>query len=341
MRKLLAILCLFSSLVLSAADKGELKRYLPTVHGTFRGLFEQSTVRAENRFEVRMARLSATGYVLPWADYYVQLDLCDRGKLKVLDVYVTLHPGKNLKIMAGQMRVPFSVTASRAPHAYYFANRAFAGKIYGNLRSVGVKAGYTFAGTKIYTEGGIFNSTDMTDHSGWNTALTYSIKANWTAPYGFRPELGFMSRVPGGTAKGVRINQVNASLSWHDSHWYVEGEYTHRHYCGKSFDPGNVLTVFADYGFGVRSAWVNRLSFQGRLDMMDDTSNGQRNADGILTTNYPACKRLTVGATASYVASPVHVDFKLNYEQYFYDEGRKAPSLGDDSKLVGALILYF
>lgn len=338
--RLLVFALLLCAFLRPAAGENELKRYLPSVHGTFRGLFEQSTVKNESRFQVRMARLSAKGYVLPFADYFVQADLCDRGKFKILDVFVTLHPTDNLSVMAGQMRVPFSATASRAPHDYYFANRAFAGKIYGNLRSAGVKAGYQFPKQGLYFEGGVFNGTDMTDHSGWNNSLTYSVKANWTRS-GFKPELAFMSRRPGGTDKGVRINQYNASLSWKDSHWFIEGEYILRHYTDRSFSDSQVLTVYADYGFAVRSKWVNRCSFQARLDAMSDMSNGILNESGLLTTTIPGCKRATVGATASYNASPVHLDFKLNYEQYFYSSGVKAPSPGDDSKLVGALILYF
>ena len=41
--------------------------------------------------------------------------------MKILDAYISVSPAKGLKLMAGQMRVPFSVSASRAPALYYFA----------------------------------------------------------------------------------------------------------------------------------------------------------------------------------------------------------------------------
>ena len=48
-------------------DKEELetKDYLPEIHGTIRTKFEYQTEMAASRFEVRNARISITGNVLP------------------------------------------------------------------------------------------------------------------------------------------------------------------------------------------------------------------------------------------------------------------------------------
>ncbi len=313
--------------------------YIPAFHGTFRAFYEMSTATGESRFMVRNARLAAGGNVLPIASYFLQVDLCDRGRMKILDAYISVSPAKGLKLMAGQMRVPFSVSASRAPALYYFANRPFVAKHFGNLRAVGVKAGYTLPSMPLYFEGGVFNGTDMSDHTGWNKHLTYSVKANYTSSFGLKPEIGFMSRLPG--SEGVRINQLNASLSWKGAGWYIEGEYGYRHYTGKSHKASHAYSIFADYGFPLRSRIVNRWSFQARFDGLTDASNGKFNSEGKLETTWPACRRITVGTTASYLAGRVHCDFRINCEQYFYSSKEAAPDPADNNKLVAALILYF
>ena len=52
-------------------DKEELetKDYLPEIHGTIRTKFEYQTEMAASRFEVRNARISITGNVLPIVAY--------------------------------------------------------------------------------------------------------------------------------------------------------------------------------------------------------------------------------------------------------------------------------
>lgn len=312
--------------------------YLPQFHGTFRAMYEKSTVSGDNRFLVRNARLMAGGKILPIAEYFFQVDLCDRGKIKILDAYIGVSPFKGFKVMAGQERVPFSIGASRAPALYRFANRPSMCKEFGNLRAAGVKIGYTIPKTRLYIEGGAFNGTDMTDHSGWNRSLTYSVKANYSTG-GFLPQICFMSRKPG--LEGVRINQADASLTFQNSSWFIEAEYCYRTYTGNSHEPSHGYNFEIDYGFPVKSAIVNRWSFQGRFDGITDASNGIRNEDGLLTDTYIGHNRLTVGTTASYIKGQLHCDFRINYEQYFYSGSRKAKSVSDDNKLVAALVLYF
>jgi len=345
MRKyLILLLALMSVQLMHAADSTAVKTisipssYIPKFHGTFRAFFEQSTATGDSRFLVRNTRLSAGGKVLPVAEYYFQVDLCDRGKIKILDAYIGVTPFKGFKLMAGQARVPFSVGASRVPAQYHFANRAAMCKDFGNLRAAGVKIGYTVPRTKLYIEGGAFNGTDMTDHSGWNRSLSYSVKANYKAG-DLMPQLCFMSRKPG--PKDVRINQADASLTFQNSSWFIEAEYCYRTYTGGSHKASHGYNFEIDYGFPVKSTIVNRLSFQSRFDGITDASDGVRNEAGVLTDNYLAHNRLTIGTTASYVKGPVHCDFRINYEQYFYTDDRKAKSTSDDNKLVAALVLYF
>ena len=93
-------------------DKEELetKDYLPEIHGTIRTKFEYQTEMAASRFEVRNARISITGNVLPIVAYKAEIDLSDEGQIKMLDAYARLFPIKDLTVTAGQMRVPFTPT---------------------------------------------------------------------------------------------------------------------------------------------------------------------------------------------------------------------------------------
>ena len=50
-------------------EKMETKDYLPEVHGTIRAKYEYQTTMGAGRFEVRNARISVTGNVLPIVAY--------------------------------------------------------------------------------------------------------------------------------------------------------------------------------------------------------------------------------------------------------------------------------
>ena len=87
-------------------EKMETKDYLPEVHGTIRAKYEYQTTMGAGRFEVRNARVSVTGNVLPSVAYKAEIDLSDEGQIKMLDAYARLFPTKGLTVTAGQMRVP-------------------------------------------------------------------------------------------------------------------------------------------------------------------------------------------------------------------------------------------
>lgn len=310
--------------------------FIPTVHGTFRADYELSTDNGESRFQVQNARITATGAPLEFLDYFLQVDFCAAGKVKPLDVFITLHPDSHWKIFAGQMRVPFSAESTRLPRDYYFVNTAMV-QNYGNLRAVGVKVGYNFPGTPLYTEGGVFNSSDMEAHTAWNDGMTYGIRLNATT-HGWHPEVAFMSRIPGGTGAGVRVNMANASLAWTSAHWFVEGEYIYRTYTGNSHPATHVYSIYADYSHHMSSRMFNRWSVQARFDGQTDGATGIYNAEHEVVTNVPSRRRVTVGATVSHRSS-VRLDFRVNYEQYFY--GHTSLSHPDPSRLLAGVMFYF
>ena len=322
----------------SVTESSDWLKYVPKVNGIFRGQFQQSTTDGESRFRVRNVRLRVNGYVMPMVDYLVQVDLCDKGKMKILDAYIKLKPAEGLAIMMGQERVPFSVESTRLPSEYHFTDISLVGK-FGNLRSAGIKAGYRFANFPLYIEGGVFNSSDLDNHAVWHHALTYSIKANYKAKCGLRPEVAFMSRVPGTT--GMRINQYNGSLSWGNGNWFIEGEYIMRLYTQGEHRTSHAYNFFVDYGWPVNWKWAQRMSVQARFDGMTEAISGLFIDDEPTDDLMPERKRVTLGTTASYVNGRAHLDFRLNYEKYFYKSSVKDINPNDDDKLVASMILYF
>lgn len=315
--------------------------FLQKVNGTFRGFYQWSTATGQSRFTVRNARLSLSGAVLPKLDYYMQVDFCDAGSIRLLDVYARVKPAEGATVMLGQMRVPFSAAATRAPRDYYFADVELTA-VFGNLRSVGVKGSYTIPGSfPLYIEGGVFNATDRSNHNVWQSALTYGVKTNVRLG-GFRPEVAFMSRVPGARDKAVRINMLNASLSWSCGGFFAEGEYIMRHYTGHSFDTSHAYSVFASWRWPVTLPMADALSAQLRFDGLTDASTGVLNTDRTLDNDIAGRRRLTVGATAHYSYRGVGAKFMLNFEQYFYNDHRNINiSAADNSKLVAGLVVWF
>ena len=116
----------------------------PQVHGTLRGKYEYQPEDKKGRFEVRTARVSFDGNVSPVVSYKAEIDLCDEGKIKMLDAYTRIKPFDGFQFTIGQERVPFTIDAHRSPHQQYFANRSFIAKQVGNVRDVGAEVGYQF-----------------------------------------------------------------------------------------------------------------------------------------------------------------------------------------------------
>ena len=87
-----------------------------TIGGTIRSKYEYQTEEGEGRFEVRTARINVVGNVTPQVSYKAEIDLCDEGKIKMLDAYTRIKPWKTLQFTIGQERVPFTIDAHRSPH---------------------------------------------------------------------------------------------------------------------------------------------------------------------------------------------------------------------------------
>lgn len=153
----------------------EKNSYLPEIHGTIRAKYEFEPPINEGRFEIRNARLSVEGKIVPIIRYKAEIDLSDEGAIKMLDAYVRIQPVKPLKITVGQMRVPFTIDAHRSPHLQFFANRSFIAKQAGNVRDVGAAVGWTLGrAVPVSLEGGIFNGSGLTNQKISGLKITIS-----------------------------------------------------------------------------------------------------------------------------------------------------------------------
>lgn len=314
-KTVMALLCASIMIMGTNAEAQEAEKvnYMPNIHGVLRPRVEWATGSGEYRFSVRNARVSVDGQVARSISYYVNADFCDRGKIKILDVWARLGIVDGLSVQAGQFRMPFGVDVARGPFTYYFSNRSFMGKQMCNFRAVGMKLSYKLPAAPLTVEAGIFNPTTIGDHSGWNKKLAYSAKAFYRIGH-VTLTTGFMSVLP----DGVRANMVDGCVSWSAGRWIVEGEYLYKRYTDNDYKPCHGYNLFADYHMPIKAGVFNRLSFQGRWDGMTGHAT-HHEPDGSLSTGDAARNRITLGTTISYIRSKnMFVDLRLDYEKYLY-----------------------
>lgn len=334
---LLAVSVALPALGVIAGEKNDKETVdrIPKLHGVFRGRYEGEWPDYRQRFQVRNARVSLEGKVLPQLDYYMRVDLCDRGSMKFLDAWARWKFSPEFALKAGRFRVPFGVDAFRGPGGYIFANRSFIGKTMANIRQVGVEGGYYGKSIPLTVEAGVFNSAGSSDQDVWQKDLDYAVKASYSIG-NVTLSGSFLSMKP----SGVRMNIVDGSVSWSYSTLTVEGEYQHLDYCGDLYKDVNAWLAFVSYGVPVNWHPFNLWSFHGRFDAMTDHSRGALNPDGLLTTDDAARRRVTAGTSLACNIKKVKFEIILDYEKYFYDSDVKAPQ-GESDKIVAELVVRF
>ncbi len=337
MKKLLTI-CASAAIALCAGaqDKEASISYMPHFHGTVRSRFEYATESGDYRFQVRNARFSIDGSITKEISYFINTDLCDRGKMKILDAWAKMEFVPNLSLQAGQFRMPFGVDPFRAPHQYYFANRSFIGKQMCNYRAVGAMLIYNFSKLPLKLEAGAFNPYTIGDHAVWEKAIAAAGKATLSAG-----NMKFSAGASSIRPSGKRANLLGASASWSHARWIVEGEYMHKHYVNNAFKKAHAYSVFSSYQMPVKAGIFNRLSFQGRFDGITDHSDAIPDENNCLTLTDPARNRVTVGGTLTTMkAKNMYFDFRVDYEKNFYLHNVKAsPEYAD--KIVAEMVLRF
>lgn len=320
-----------------AAFSQDKSGYVPAIHGTIRAKYEYEPPIEKGRFEIRNARLSVEGKVIPIVRYKAEIDLSDEGSIKMLDAYIRLQPEERLKFTFGQMRVPFTIDAHRSPHLQYFANRSFIAKQVGNVRDVGASASWTFGHKIPFTiEGGIFNGSGLTNQKNyWTDDLNFSFKTYMVIARQFNITLSCQKARAG----DVNVMMYDAGAYWENDRWHVEAEYLRKHYSHACFKSVNAIDAFASYRLPLKKG-MTALSFLGRYDYMSDHSNGSKDENGNLVTNDPERHRLTGGVTMSLGKKNLQADIRLNYEQYFYAQS-VTPAISEQNKIVLEFVVHF
>ncbi|MBV1678714.1 porin [Bacteroides stercoris] len=318
-------------------EKLESKDYLPEIHGTIRGKYEYQTTMGAGRFEVRNARVSVTGNVLPIVAYKAEIDLSDEGSIKMLDAYARLFPAKGLTVTAGQMRVPFTIDAHRSPHQQYFANRSFIAKQVGNVRDVGITLGYTLpTDLPITIEGGLYNGSGLTNQKEWHKEVNYSAKAQFLFTKGLNLTLSIQSIQP----EEIRVQSYDIGAYYESDRFHIEAEYLYKQYSDNAFKDVQAVNTFINYDLPLRKVF-NKMSFLLRYDMMTDQSDAKTTDEetgALVTTDYKR-QRLTGGITFS-LSKAFRTDLRLNYEKYFYTNSSIAKESEQD-KIVLELMVRF
>lgn len=319
------------------ADESEVD-LTPKFHGTVRGKYEYQPEDGAGRFEVRNARFSVSGNVTHAVEYKLEVDLCDEGKIKMLDAYTRLSPNDWFKFTIGQMRVPFTIDAHRSPHQRFFANRSFIAKQVGNVRDVGMAMGFDFKlGVPMKLEGGIFNGSGLTNQKDfWTSEVNYSGKLSMFFPKGFNLVLSMQKVDP--DIYDVMMYDVGAFYHNHGLH--VEAEFLYKTYQDGLFDDVCAFNSFVFYDIPLKEdGLLKKITPLVRFDMMDDHSDGMRydasgeeSTAGTLIINDYARSRITGGLTFS-LSKPFISDIRLNYEHYFYKDGG-IPQISEKNKIV-------
>jgi hypothetical protein len=311
--------------------------YKPEVHGTIMGKVEYQTGMSAYRFQLRNARVSLSGKVLPIVSYKAEIDFCDEGTMKILDAYARVTPLKGFDITIGHMRVPFTIDAYRSPHLQYFGNRSFIAKQVGNLRDAGLMLGYKIGEqTELSIDAGLFNGSGLSNQKEWNKSLSYSAKAQLLINKQWNFTLATQSLTP----KETRINALNAAVYYESSRIHIEGEYVYRSYTHNAYSNVHAFDGFVAYHIPLKKVF-NRLSILARYDMMTDQSDGKsrdEESGALITTDYKR-QRITGGITLA-MSKAIHTEIRLNYEKYFYAKNSIAKESEQD-KIVLALMLRF
>lgn len=345
------ILVAFLTFVFAAAANAQ-TQYLPQIHGILRGKFEYQTGMEKGRFEVRNARLSASGKLPLRSEYKLEVDLCDESSIKMKDAWVRLNPWKTLRLTVGQQRMPFSIDAHRNPSAQYFANRSFIAKQVGDMRDVGFQVGCDIINKEnrkvLSLDAGVFNGSNLdSQKSAWFSSPAYSARIQYFP-------IKQLAIVP--SVQHQQIAERKASYTSLDfgtyyeaGGWHVEAEYLHKFYAKDAFSDCSAVDVMVIYKHKLKSekSFVESISFLGRYDWMQDHSSGKsgftKDSSGtttsVLALTDAERHRMTLGTTL-HIRNPYFpTDLRVNYEKYWYPHGRAKES--EQDKAVCELMIKF
>ena len=288
-------------------EKMEKRDYIPEIHGTIRAKYEYSPTINKQRFQVRNARLSITGNVLPIVAYKAEIDLSDEGRMRMLDAYARVFPYEGIQVTLGQMKIPFSTENLRSPHNMYFANRSFIAKQVTGLRDVGLLLGYELKeGFPFQILGGVYNGTGLDEQKEWQTHFNYALRAVFTPVSWLNVALNYESVQP----ETLRMNLYDASAFANFYGFHVEAEYLYKSYAGGVFTPTQAFVAFACYDLSLPKVFSS-ISFLVRYDMMTDNHLGYLSTEGTREVDDVHRQRMTYGVTLRFGKKNL-VDMRIN-----------------------------
>ena len=338
MEKILSTLFIAFYTIGVDAQNIQWKDYMPEIHGTLRGKYEYQTTTNKQRFQVRTARVSVSGNIIPIVSYKAEIDLCDEGEIKMLDAYARVTPLEGFHITIGQMRVPFTIDAHRSPHLQYFANRSFIAKQMGSLRDAGATLKYVHRnGLPFSLEAGLFSGSGLTEQKGWHKSLSYSAKLELKPFKGYNLTLSTQRIRP--TDKNIYMYDLGTYYDWNN--WHFEVETMYKEYPNSLFKSVWAVNAFVNYDWFIRKkkSLFKKVSLLARFDYMGNNSDGTLDGQGeFLITDYER-KRITSGLTFSF-GKPFQADLRLNYEKYFYED-RSFALESEQDKLVVEMMVRF
>ncbi len=328
--------------------QAESENYLPQLHGMLRGKYEYEPDLNASRFEVRNARLSVEGSLPMRSCYKLEVDLCDETEMKMKDAWVGIMPWKTLRLSVGQQRLPFSIDAHRNPQEQYLANRSFIAKQTGDVRDVGVLAGYTFnnkAGrTMASVSGGIFNGSNITSqktawHKDWNYSarlLVFPVEGLALVPSVQHTAIA---------ERAAHYTSVDFGMYYERKGWHAEAEYLRKGYGAGAFSACNATNAMLIYRMrvGRGKGFLEDIGYMARYDYMGDHTDGslgfsENDARRLVATDYER-HRLTVGIAFGVRNPHFPTEIRLNYEKYSYPHGGAKES--EQDKLVAELAIRF
>ena len=104
MMKKIFLIFIFLGFVVAKSQDTTKNSYFPQLRGIVKTKVEYDLDNDLMRFAVRNARFGVKGKINNYFSYYVQVDLSDEGKIKMLDAYATYEPLSNFSISLGQMK---------------------------------------------------------------------------------------------------------------------------------------------------------------------------------------------------------------------------------------------
>jgi len=326
-------------------------RYLPKIHGILRGKYEYQPHPDASRFEMRNARLSASGKLPMRSEYKLEVDLCDESSIKMKDAWVRICPLSNFRLTVGQQRMAFSIDAHRNPSAQYFANRSFIAKQVGDMRDVGFQVGYdvyTDNRKIISVDGGLFNGSNYDNQkSAWFKSPAYTARVQFFPIEGLAIIPSIQHQLI--AEREASYTSIDMGAFFERKGWHFEAEYLHKYYADNVFSDCSAIDAMIIYKQSLKSekSYIERISWQGRYDYMQNHSSGKSgfitddegNATSCLVLTDAERHRMTLGATFRVRNPYFPTDIRLNYEKYWYPHGGAKES--EQDKIVCELVIAF